>query len=371
MAVLDAPLVRRWFGVLSDRTVPLMPHWGITPSAAEHEVLAEGRELVLRAIAESTIPGPPHRPAPEPAARQLQTYLHALAAGVGGTQATLRGTGPDPVVGDRPAVQWSDRSRHEDRAGVRRRTQDGAGRPVQARRSGGRPPGGDAAGDGSDPPRSAPPVLPDVRSEADVDSAPSMALVAGLIAGAAALQDSLGGWSPPETPKSEPTAAEVARLAGVTAAELAVDGADLSAIAAQAAGTAVLGWTVGVPGDARALTEYRTRALIGMLLIALQQASRAPEPPAEPASCGAGPGEHRGSAFDAEIGFEIRCEDPERDTLIAELKPLAQEVRVWSSTGVHTFHVHTRRPGEVISLAYASGMLFDLEVTALPGDPTG
>ncbi|MBM9469558.1 hypothetical protein [Nakamurella leprariae] len=369
MAVLDAPLVRRWFGVLSDRTVPLMPHWGITPSAAEHEVLAEGRELVLRAIADSTIPGPPHRPAPEPAARQLQTYLHALAAGVGGTQATLRGSAPDPLTADRPAVHWSDRTRSEDAGGAPRRPRNGAGRESHGRRPAVRPStvGSGTASDTRGTPAARPVEHDAAGAPEDDGSAPSMALVAGLIAGAAALQDSLGGWSPPETPKAEPTAAEVARLAGVTAAELAVDGADLAAIAAQAAGTAVLGWTVGVPGDARALTEYRTRGLIGMLLIALQQASRAPEPPAEPASCGAGPGEHRGSAFDAEIGFEIRCEDPERDTLIAELQPLAQEVRVWSSNGVHAFHVHTRRPGEVISLAYASGMLFDLEITALPG----
>jgi hypothetical protein len=369
MVVLDAPLVRRWFGVLSDRTVPLMPHWGITPSAVEHEVLVEGRDLVLRAIADSSIPGPPHRPAPEPAARQLQTYLHALAAGVGGTQAALRGADPDPRT-DRPSVTWANRPRAEDRSGGSRR-RAGHGHDPRGRRPSVRPavaaPGSFDAADGRSVAASSPEsdhgLTPD-----DVGTAPSMALVAGLIAGAAALQDSLGGWSPPETPKAEPTAAEVARLAGVTAAELAVDGADLPAIATQAAGTAVLGWTVGMPEDTRALTEYRTRGLIGMLLIALQQASRAPEPPAEPASCGAGPGERRGNAFDAEIGFEIRCEDPERDTLIAELQPLAQEVRVWSSTGVHTFHVHTRRPGEVISLAYATGMLFDLDVTARSDD---
>ena len=316
MTALDADLVHRWFAAVLDPVVPVMPHWGITPSAVESAVLYEGRQLVLAAVVEAAMPGPPEVPASEAAAREVQTYLHALAAGVAGTQATLRrSTAPAPDE-DTQGGWWP----------------------------------GSQAGTRMDPPPAA---------GAEV---PTIALVTGMIAGAAALRDSLNRPGPPEVPNREPTAAEAARLAGVSAAEVVVDGADLHAIAAIAAGTVMQGWGVGQPTDPRDRVEYRTRGLIGMLLVGLELASREPDPPAVPATCGAGPGENRGRAFLAEVTFEIRCGASESAALHQDLLDLGDDVQWWSRSGVDHFHVHTDRPGEVISQAYASGTLFDLVV---------
>ncbi|GAA1999748.1 hypothetical protein JL107_00165 [Nakamurella flavida] len=322
MTSLDADLVHRWFATVLNPDVPVMPHWGILPSAVEGAVLREGRQLLLAAVVDSTMPGPPEVAASEPAAREVQTYLHALAAGIAGTQAALlEADGPtQPTQGS-----------------VSRLTGGpfGAAEPVD-------PPG----------------------------EAPTIALVTGLIAGAAALRDSLNRPGPPEVPNREPSAAEAARLAGVSAAEVVVDGADLHAVAAISAATAMQGWGVGQPTDPRDRVEYRTRGLIGMLLVGLEQASQTPDPPAVPAACGAGPGENRGRAFTAEVTFEIRCGTSESAALHQDLLALGEDVQWWSRSGVDHFHIHTDSPGEVISQAYASGTLFDLAVTLREPTPS-
>ena len=63
---------------------------------------------------------------------------------------------------------------------------------------------------------------------------------------------------------AEPTAAESARLAGVAAAELVVNGAGLHEVAGAAAGVAMNGWQIGLPDDPVDRIEYRARGLVGL-----------------------------------------------------------------------------------------------------------
>ena len=305
MTSFDAELVDLWFGRALDPDHPLMPLWGIRPTEEESTVIVDGRLQVQAAIGRFD-PEPVRRPGAtrptELAAQMLQSYLTAVAAGVAETRRTMAEVGADLQNG---------------------------GEPI-----------GDPG---------------------------SLALVAGLNAGAAALYSEFVSTSYRPTGPSgaaEPTAAESARLAGVSAAELVVDGADLHQIAGAAAGVA-RGWRVGLPENAQERADYRVRALVGLLLVALEHVTRQPEPAAEPASCGALPGENGGHPFPAEITFQIGVEPGSARALAAELRGLADEVAVWASGegSWHTFHVHTDRPAEVVGQVYAYGTAFDLQIT--------
>ena len=162
---------------------------------------------------------------------------------------------------------------------------------------------------------------------------------------------------------NEPSAAEAARLAGLTAADLVVDGAGLQRIATSAAGAAMNGWQIGLPEDPAERDEYRTRGLVGLLLNALAQETRDPEPPAAPASCGALPGDNTGRAFEAEITFSMGLAAAEIRSLAADLEQVSAEVTVWPGGQWPFFHVHSDRPGEVVGQIYAYGTPFDLVIT--------
>lgn len=214
----------------------------------------------------------------------------------------------------------------------------------------------------------------------------TMALVAGLNAGAAALTDAdaaigpAGEWVsdvPPDRP-GHPCAADVARRAGLSAAEVVVDGgAELSRVAALAAGAAMSGRPTALPTDAGRRTDsdrsdeqqermrHRTRAWVVRLLVALAAVTREPDPPATPASCGARPGENLGAPFAAEITFEIGLSPDGVVPLTADLRALSSEVVAWPrhDDQWHRFHVHTHRPGAVIEQVYAHGTAFDLRIS--------
>ncbi len=191
----------------------------------------------------------------------------------------------------------------------------------------------------------------------------ALALAAALNAGAAALDDAVLGAR--LSAGSAASAAESARSAGVAAAELVVDGADLHRVAASAAGQAVNAWRSGVPTDPGQHVDYRTKALVGMLLVALELECRDPLPPARPAACGARPGENRGAAFLAEITCTMHADAETMATLTGELNRLCRDVAIWPTDRSPEFHLHTDRPGEVIEQLYASGMPFDLQITRL------
>jgi len=190
-----------------------------------------------------------------------------------------------------------------------------------------------------------------------------LSLVAGLIAGGAAIQVAPGG-DPTQSvdrqfPGSAGTAVEVARTAGTTAAELVVDGADLYTITSAAA-AAVL--AAGPPDLANREAGYRARALVGTVLITLQRSTAPPGAPVRPPSCGAAPGSNVGVELSAEVTFTMFLSREDCDRLTVFLGGSADEVVVWSEGDRRYFHVHTRMAGEVISEAYASGAVFSLTV---------
>jgi len=197
--------------------------------------------------------------------------------------------------------------------------------------------------------------------DAGADAA-AFALVAGLNAGAAALHGEIDATSD-RAGGGEPTAAESARLAGVAAAELVVNGAGLHEVAGTAAGVAMNGWQIGLPDDPVDRIEYRARGLVGLLLVALEQETRDPEPPGEPASCGALPGENLGRPFPAEITYTMGLAPNEIRSLTHDLAGLGAEVTVWPGSQWPRFHVHTDRAGDVIGQIYAYGTPFDLLIT--------
>lgn len=217
----------------------------------------------------------------------------------------------------------------------------------------------------------------------------ALAVAAGINAGAAALAGSVAEPDPPQwptgsrwaAPDAGPTAAEVARRAGEAAAEAAVGGAGLEAVAARSAAAVLSGWgTSGPvrPGDTPEAAPDRVRAVVGRVLVGLQQATRPPDPPALPAPCGAGPGDVHGRGFIAEITCEMAVADTQLDAVGAELREVADLVRFWprSSAGAagaaglgedswQRVHVHTGDPGAVVEVLFASAAVFDLRITAL------
>src|SRR5664279_5326351 len=109
MTSFDAELVDLWFGCALDSNHPLMPFWGIHPTEEESTVIVDGRRQVQAAIGpsrqDSTPESVPESSAVRPtelAARMLQSYLSAVAAGVAETRRTLAGAGADTAPGGEP-----------------------------------------------------------------------------------------------------------------------------------------------------------------------------------------------------------------------------------------------------------------------------
>ena len=316
LPTFDADLVRRWLRRVCTGDDQVLPHWSIIPTDEEAAALRSGEARLDAALDESTVlvdaalrqdtVGEAAAGFTELPARMLHRYLDAFAAGVGSTRLAFAGTGTDPDDGD-------------------------------------------SGPDGSGP---------------DVGS---LALAAGLNAGAAALHGEIAtaAQRPAETlSAAEPTAAESATLAGFAAAELVVDGAGLHEIAAAAAAAVISGWRSGPPTATPELTEHRIRGLVGSLLVALEVETRDPEPAAEPAPCGAEPGENLGRPFEAEITFTMGLASPEIGALSRDLTGLAADVTVWPGGQWPKFHIHSDRPGDVLSQVFAYGTPFDLLVTS-------
>jgi len=321
MTTFDADLVHGWFGRLRDTETPVMPHWGIVPTAEESAALAAGAAMVAAALQDRSLPDAATDLTEVPA-RLVGRYLAALAAGIVGTRQVL----VDQVV---------------PRAG----RDDGADEAVAG------------AGQVRDQ------LVTAAGTTADVGA---LSLVTGLNAAAAALHGEIAApayRSAESRHGAEPSAAESVRLAGVSAAELVVNGAGLHEIAAAAAGATMGGWKIGLPDDPAERTEYRVRGLIGMLLFALEEQTRDPAPPGEPASCGARPGENLGHPFPAEVTFTMGLALTEVRALCDDLEQLAGEVTVWPGSLWPSFHVHTDRPGEVVGQIYAYGTPFDLVIS--------
>ncbi len=339
MPSFDADLVRRWLRRVRDADDPVLPHWTVVPTQQEAAALEAGSARLEAALAQSTVlvdaalldddGGAADATFTELPALMVHRYLDAFAAGVGSTRLAFAGTGADRDAPDDPSTDFADD-------------------PVD---------GGVGRGD-DDIDRNGADDRPDIGS---------LALAAGLNAGAAALHGEIAtaAQRPVEHWRSgEPTAAESARLAGFAAAELVVDGAGLHEIAAAAAAAVINGWRSGTPADGAELTEHRIRGLVGSLLVALEVVTRDPEPPAEPAPCGARPGENLGRPFDAEITFTMGVAEAEIALLTADLRGLAAGLTVWPGGQWPKFHVHTDRPGDVLSQVFAYGTPFDLLVTS-------
>lgn len=187
-----------------------------------------------------------------------------------------------------------------------------------------------------------------------------ISLVAGLIAGAAAVQFSTAGRVGDES-----SAAEFAARAGVAAADLAADGADLARIVEAAAAVANSGWVLSDAPQERQTPSSRLRSLIGMVLAALARVVGAADAEVESAGCGAGPGEHGGRRFLAEITFEFRADAATRSRLAQTLTTIGTDLRVWPQQDHHRFHLHSVYPAQVIDEIYALGTPFDLRIGTL------
>lgn len=195
----------------------------------------------------------------------------------------------------------------------------------------------------------------------EVEMADRLSLVAGLIAGGAALQ--VGAQADPGAGGAyEPTATDLARVAGTSAAELVVDGADLHTITTAAAAAAMVS---GPPDGANRSPRYRTRALVAAVLLALQRSTAPAGDPVDPPSCGARPGVNNGAELLAEITFTAFLSQADAVRLERTLGSVADEVVVWSEGDRRFFHVHSRAAGEVVAEAYAVGSVFSLEIGRL------
>jgi hypothetical protein len=191
-----------------------------------------------------------------------------------------------------------------------------------------------------------------------------MSLVAGLVAGAARLQFGRAGNA-----GEAPSAAEVAARAGVAAADLATDGADLCRVVAAAAGVAASGWTaIPAPDGPAQADDRRLRSFITMLLAALEDAVGRQQDRPGRASCGAGAGDHRGRPFLAEMTFEFRGGPSAQARLSDMIDRMGTDLRIWpddDSPAVTRYHLHTNRPAEVTAEIYALGTPFDLRIGSL------
>jgi hypothetical protein len=333
MTSLDDDLVRRWLERAGDSGESVMPQWGIVPTTQERRALAIGGAWVIAAVNGAPASRPPgdtgEADLTELPALLLHRYLRAFAAGVASARLAFAPGRADPVSAGLAGFEDFDDSTDLD---------DGADFDGGA---------GDVAG----------------VAGGDLGA---LALAAGLNAGAAALHGEIataGERTGQSRTYAEPSAAESARLAGFAAAELVVNGAGLHQVADAAATAACNGWRIGLPGHPVERLEYRTRALLGLLLVALEIQTRDPEPPAEPASCGALPGENLGRPFTAEITFTMGLAPAEIRSLAGDLASLAADVTVWPGSRWPRFHLHTDRAGDVIGQVFAYGTPFDLAIT--------
>ncbi|MDQ2845287.1 MAG: hypothetical protein M3Y77_02810 [Actinomycetota bacterium] len=189
-----------------------------------------------------------------------------------------------------------------------------------------------------------------------------MSLVAGLVAGAAQLQYSRAG-----TAGDQPSAAESAARAGVAAADLAADGADLARIVAVAAEVAMSGWSPGPQPDQHGADEQRLRVLIGMVLLALDEVAGRPDGRRAVAGCGAGAGEHRGRTFLAEVTFDFYGADQTQAQLAGSIARMGTDLRIWpdADVGVTHYHLHSNHPAEVVAEVFAVGTPFELKIGTL------
>lgn len=186
-----------------------------------------------------------------------------------------------------------------------------------------------------------------------------MSLVAGLVAGAAALQFSRAGSG-----QGESGAAEQAARAGVAAADLAADGADLSRITEAVAGVSSADLSFGAAAQDSA-DESRLRALIATVLGALAQVVGPGGGPDQVAGCGAGAGEHSGRRFLAEVTFQFHGDASACDRLEQALSTMGTDLRVWPADGSASYHLHTVHPADVVAEVYAVGTPFDLRIGTL------
>ncbi len=197
----------------------------------------------------------------------------------------------------------------------------------------------------------------------DLDDAPiadRLSLVAGLIAGGAAV--AVGPQLTPPGFGQHSDAGALAITAGTAAAELVVDGADLAAITTAAASAAL---AAGPADAANRDPGYRSRALVAQVLVALQRSTAPVVAPVRPPSCGARPGVNSGVRLTAEVTFTSFLPGEISDRLEATISGLSDEVVVWSEGDRRYFHVHTENAGEVIAEAYAVGTLFSLVIGRL------
>lgn len=189
-----------------------------------------------------------------------------------------------------------------------------------------------------------------------------MSLVAGLVAGAAQLQYSRAGVA-----GGEPSTAESAARAGVAAADIAADGADLGRVVGVAAEVAMTGWSPGPQPDQQRTDEQRLRVLLGMVLLALDEVAGAPDGRRAVAGCGAAAGEHRGRTFLAEVTFDFYGADETHARVAGSIARMGTDLRVWpdDESGVTHYHLHTNHPAEVIAEVFAAGTPFELKIGTL------
>ncbi|MDQ6657057.1 MAG: hypothetical protein M3Z00_02275 [Actinomycetota bacterium] len=189
-----------------------------------------------------------------------------------------------------------------------------------------------------------------------------MSLVAGLVAGAAQLQYSRAG-----TAGDQPSAAESAARAGVAAADLAADGAELARVVGAAAEVAMSGWSPGPQADQQRADEQRLRVLIGMVLLALDEVARPAGGRGVVAGCGAAAGEHRGRRFLAEVTFDFYGADENQAQLAGSIVRMGTDLRVWpdGDGGVTHYHLHTTHPADVVAEVFAVGTPFALRIGTL------
>lgn len=197
----------------------------------------------------------------------------------------------------------------------------------------------------------------------DLDDAPvadRLCLVAGLIAGGVAVQ--VGSYPVGDGQKPASEAGALAAAAGTAAAELVVDGADLSSITTAAAAAAL---AAGPSDAANRDPGYRAKALVASVLVGLQRSTAPVREPIRPPSCGARPGVNVGAPLTAEVTFTCFLPQEVSDRLEATVAGLSHEVVVWSEGDRRYFHVHTETAGEVIAEAYAVGAVFSLVIGRL------
>lgn len=195
-----------------------------------------------------------------------------------------------------------------------------------------------------------------------------MSLVTGLVTGAAHLQFTRGRAS-----EGAPTAAELATRAGMAAADLATDGAGLSAVVDAVVQVLDGGAPASVGGDPATVGDRRLHALVLLVLDALRQVVVPDDGSGRArAGCGAGADEHGGRRFLAEVTFRFAANPGTRQRLSGALEQLGTDLRSWpgpDADDTASYHLHTVHPGAVVEEIYAVGTPFDLRIGTLEPRP--